>query len=366
MSNPINAAQTWLDTTHGHCVPTAMAAVLDITKRAAAALIHAHDPKALVAAGGVYWSGYSSLMESLGAEIVSGGDAFYPDHKDRWREAHRTYDARLEAWYDGRRRARPQMPTQSILRYTIAGWLKAHPNTTALLRVDGHALAVAGGKVLADTAPSRRSRVQAWIVVARSPQDLAAMREAAQERLDALLFPDGKPEMVEAMSSAPCVAHGVEDSVWTLVLPGHGVFRATQADRGAIMRITRGHPEALRDLILESVEGHPDQEARYRETTAGLDLDALLTLAAGIYRPAPQSPVVPDASRPDQTDDPREDTMTNLTSASAEQLLQVVTTRRMSLVLALKNAVQAKDWNQVAPLAEILEAIDDHLNLWEG
>lgn len=365
MSNPINAAQTWLDSTNGHCVPTAIGEVLGISKRAAAALIHAHDPKALVAAGGVYWSGYSSFMESLGAEIVSGGDAFYPDHKDRWSEAHRTYDARLEAWYDGFRRARPQRPTPSILRYTIAGWLKAHPNTTALLRVDGHCLAVGGGKVLADTAPSRRSRVEAWIVVARSPQDLAAMREAAQERLDALLFPDGKPEMVESMSSAPRVAHGVEDSVWTLVLPGHGVFRATQADRGAIMRITRGHPEALRDLILESVEGHPDQEARYRETTAGLDLDALVTLVAGIYRPAPQSPVVPDASQPDQTDNPREDTMTNLTSASAEQLLQAVTTRRMSLVLALKAAVQAKDWHQVANLAEILEAIDDHLNLWE-
>lgn len=151
------------------CAPKAIASALDedpieVTRLLAEYSDRIHDPKLT----GIERSATHRLMADLGCEVFTGEAAKRPDGKERWDKMWDRYYARREDWWNGRGDVftEPREPSYAkAFRYTITQWLKAHPTTNALLHVDGHVLHVRDGKVVTDTAPSSRSRVQAWVVV---------------------------------------------------------------------------------------------------------------------------------------------------------------------------------------------------------
>lgn len=167
----VASGQDWLTTTTGHCVPTAIASLLGTTLEDAAEALHQHDPKCLVPSGGTRFygdtpeRGWGGFLASMGCVIVTGSRAERPDADERWRAAWVEYRARRGEWYEGLRWNPPAEPSYAkTRRFTVAQWLRAHPNTNAILRIDSHAFHVDGGAVVADTLSRSmmRARVISW------------------------------------------------------------------------------------------------------------------------------------------------------------------------------------------------------------
>lgn len=161
-----------------YCAPTALAAITDSTPQEAAETLlavpgMAHPSKGAVCTRrwtrwlqedlGLVYQDTTRPLEERQAEVAKrrakggwedGISYRRQEWVDRW------------GWTQERRECAPTVTTRTVRYPTVAQWLRANPEASGILNVQGHTLAVRDGQVIGDTltTKSMRCRVEgAWV-----------------------------------------------------------------------------------------------------------------------------------------------------------------------------------------------------------
>jgi hypothetical protein len=135
-----------------YCGPTALAQLLDVTRLVAARILL---PYAGRTKGSVATYGWISVLTKLGAQEMATEkpvEEVARKLQERWDR----YREKMDEWDEGKRLTRPRRPrVGNHARYTVAEFLRRHPEGWIVLGISGHTLVACNGRVVGDTKRSR-------------------------------------------------------------------------------------------------------------------------------------------------------------------------------------------------------------------
>lgn len=140
-----------------YCAPTVLAALMDCPPREAAELLLDAKVTHPVTPGAVDSSAWHQWLRSEFGGVALSGTR--PDGVERWNAAWYRFDERLDEYYEGRRYDPPREPSWvAAHRYTVAQFLRLHPQGTIVISIGAHTLLARDGEVVADAMSTKSSR----------------------------------------------------------------------------------------------------------------------------------------------------------------------------------------------------------------